>query len=217
MPRPWRSHALHERVEAVSSPQKWPRRGRPPQPEGPQSEVRSRLVGQAEALAPPVEAYGWTGLATPLGREGCAEAELLQAYQEQPITVAAGFRWSKNHAAISPGWLEKPARIAALAMLTVLGFLVSAGMQRQVRLYLRKHDQYVPGNKGLTSTPAAAVVFALFAPVMLVPCAVDEQLGLQGHGLQGHHGIVCEAVGIDPSWYQITTTGQNSLPRAIPP
>ena len=59
-------------------------------------------------------------------------------------------------------WLEKPERIAALAMLTVLGLLVYSVIQRQVRLYLRTHDQQLPGNKGLTAIPTAVVVFALF-------------------------------------------------------
>jgi hypothetical protein len=215
--RPWRYHALHYRVEAVSAPKKRTRRGRPPQTAAPQIEVRSRLVVQAEALAPSAEAYGWTVLATTLGLEGCSDAELLQAYQEQHITVEPGFRWIKNPAAISPVWLEKPERIAALAMLTVLGLLVYVVMQRQVRLYLREHDQHVPGNKGMTSTPTAAVVFSLFAPVMLVQFAVDNTTSLQVHAVQDQHRIVCEAVGIDLHWYQIATTGPNSLPRAIPP
>ena len=41
-------------------------------------------------------------------------------------------------------------------------------IQRQVRLYLRAHDQQIPGNKGLTATPTAAVVLALFAQVALI-------------------------------------------------
>ena len=45
-------------------------------------------------------------------------------------------------------------------MLTVLGLLVSSVIQRQVRLYLRTHDQQLPGNKGLTAIPTAAVVLA---------------------------------------------------------
>lgn len=79
-----------------------------------------------------------------------------------------GFRWIKNPAAIAPVWLEKPERIAALAMLTVVGLLGYSIIQRQVRLYLRTHDQQVPGNKGATATPTAAVVLALFAQVALV-------------------------------------------------
>jgi transposase len=39
-------------------------------------------------------------------------------------TVEKGFRWMKNPAAINPVWLEKRPRIAALAMLTVVGLLV---------------------------------------------------------------------------------------------
>jgi transposase len=215
--RLWRYHALHYDVEAVSSPKKRRRRGRPPKAEAPQVEVRYRLVVHPEALVPPEEAHGWTVLATTVRPEMCTDVEMLQAYQEQHITVEPGFRWIKNPAAISPVWLEKPERIAALAMLTVVGLLVYAVIQRQVRLYLRDHHQQVPGNKGPTATPTAAVVFALFAPVMLVQFVVDKTTSLQGHGVQDHHLIICEAMGIDPAWYQGVATEQNSLPRTTPP
>ncbi len=107
-----------------------------------------------------------------------------------------GFRWIKNPAAIRPVWLEKPERIAALAMLTVVGLLVYAVIQRQVRLYLRHHDRHIPGNKDPTAMPTAAVVF---------------------HGIQDYHRIVCEAVGIDHTWYQGVAAGQNSLVSTTPP
>jgi transposase len=100
--------------------------------------------------------------------ETCADADILQVYQEQNTTVEPGLRWSKNPAASSPVWLEKPERIAALARLTVLGLLVDSIIQRQVRLYLRTHAQQLPGNKGLTATPTAAVGLALFTQVALV-------------------------------------------------
>jgi transposase len=103
------------------------------------------------------------------------DTEILQAYQAQHITVEPGLRWIKNPAAITPVWREKPTRIAALARLTVMGLLVYAVIQRQVRLYLRDHDRQLPGNTGLTATLTAAVVLALFTPVMLVQCTVDEQ------------------------------------------
>jgi transposase len=216
-PRLWRYHALHYRVEAVHSPKKRTRRGRPPKAEVPQVEVRYRLVVRPEALVPPEDTHGWTVLATTIRSEVCTDVEILQAYQEQHITVEPGFRWIKNPAAISPVWLEKPERIAALAMLTVVGLLVYAVIQRQVRLYLRDHHQQVPGNKGPTATPTAAVVFALFAPVMLVHFVVDNTTSLQGHGVQDHHLLICEAVGIDPAWYQGVAAEQNSLLRTTPP
>jgi len=216
-PRLWRSHVLHYHVEAVNTPKKRSRRGRPPKAEAPQVEVRYRLVVHPEALLPSEDAHGWTVLATTLRSEECTDVEMLQAYQEQHITVEPGFRWIKNPAAISPVWLEKPERIAALAMLTVVGLLVYAVIQRQVRLYLRDHEQQVPGNKGPTATPTAAVVFALFAPVTLVQCAVGKKTSRQVHGVQDHHLLVCEAVGINPAWYQGAATGQNSRPRTTPP
>jgi len=216
-PHPWRYHALHYRVEAVSVPKKRTRRGRPPKAEGPQVEVRYRLVVHREALVPAEDTYGWTVLATTVQPEVCTDTEILQAYQEQHITVEPGFRWIKNPAAISPVWLEKPERIAALAMLTVVGLLVYAVIQRQVRLYLREHERHIPGNKGLTATPTAAVVFALFTPVMLVYATVDNSPSLQVHGVQDYHRLICDAVGIAQTWYQGGTTGQNSLLRTTPP
>jgi transposase len=216
-PQPWRYHALHYRAEAVIQRQKRTQRGRPPKTELPQDTVRYRLRIEVEAHVPPADTQGWTVLATTVEAESCTDAELLQAYQEQHTSVEPGFRWIKNPAAISPVWLEKPERIAALAMLTVVGLLVYAVIQRQVRRYLHAHDRQIPGNKGLTAIPTAAVVFALFAPVMLVQFAMDNRTSLQPHGVQDHHLIICEAMGLEPIWYQEVVTGQNSLPRTTPP
>jgi len=140
-PQPWRYHALRYRVEAVTLRQKRTQRGRPPKTELPQDTVRYRLRIGVEAHMPSADTQGWTVLATTVGAESCTDAELLQAYQEQHTTVEPGFRWIKNPAAISPVWLEKPERIAALAPLTVVGLLVYAVIQRQVRLSLRDHQR----------------------------------------------------------------------------
>jgi hypothetical protein len=191
-PWPWRYHALHYRVEAVSQYQKRTQRGRPPQPEVPQEVVRYRLRVEADALTPSADIYGWLVFATTIAPEVYADMELLQAYHEQHTTVAPGFRWIKNPAAISPVWLEKPERIVALAMLTVVGLLVYAVIQWQVRSYLRDQNQQLPGNKGPTTTPTAAVVFAQFAPMTLVQFEVGSpaakppspwMAGASSHGL----------------------------------
>ena len=113
-----------------------------------------------------------------------------------------GFRWIKNPAAIAPVWLEKPERIAALAMLTVLGLLVYSVIQRQVRLYLRTHAQQIPGNKGLTATPTAAVVLALFTQVALVQLWLGNHEVIQLYGIQPHHLLICDALGLNHAWYE---------------
>ena len=202
-PRLWRYHAVRYHSVAATRRTRRARRGRPAKMEPPPLESGYRLVVAAQALANPDEDNGWTVLATTVSAEGCADVEILQAYQDQNTTVEPGFRWIKNPAAIAPVWLEKPERIAALAMLTVLGLLVYSVIQRQVRLYLRMHDQQLPGNKGLTATPTAAVVLALFAPVALVQLWIDEQEVQQIYGLQPHHRLVCHALGLDSSWYAV--------------
>jgi transposase len=202
-PRPWRYHAVRYRSVADTRRTRRAHRGRPAKMDLPPLESGYRLVVEVEALANPEEDNGWTVLATTVRAEGGADADILQAYQDQNTTVEPGFRWIKNPAAIAPVWLEKPERIAALAMLTVLGLLVSSVIQRQVRLYLRTHDQQLPGNKGLTATPTAAVVLALFTPVALVQLWIDEQEVVQLSGVQPHHLLVCNALGLDSSWYAV--------------
>jgi hypothetical protein len=216
-PRPWRSPGLPDRVAAVSVPQTRARRGRPPQAEALQVAIRSRLGVRPEAGVPSEAAPGWTVLTPPGGPAQGTDVERLQAYQAHHRTVAAGWRWRQPPAAIRPVWLEQPARRAALAMLTVVGWRGSAVLQRQVRLYLRAPDRHVPGQTGLTNTPTAAVGFALCTPVLRVHFAVDTIPHLQAQGVQDAQRLVCEAVGMDQAWYQGAATGQNAPPWATPP
>ncbi len=209
-PQSWRYHAVHYRVVADTRRTRRARRGHPAKTDPPPTESGYRLAVEVEALSNSEEDNGWTVLATTVSAETCTDTEILQVYQEQNTTVEPGFRWIKNPAAIAPVWLEKPERIAALAMLTVLGLLVYSIIQRQVRLYLRTHDQQLPGNKGLTATPTAAVVLALFTQVALVQLWIDEQEVTQLSGVQPHHLLVCDALDLDPSWYAVPSAQKHS-------
>jgi hypothetical protein len=51
---------------------------------------------------------------------------------------------------------------------------------------------------------------------MLVQLAVDHTIRGLVHGIQDYHLRVCEAMGIDPVWYQGMATRQNSLLRTTP-
>jgi transposase len=177
--------------------------------EPPPTEAGYRLRVEVEALAKAEEDNGWTVLATTVSPETCTDAEILQAYQEQHTTVESGFRWIKHPAAIAPVWLEKPERIAALAMLTVLGLLVYSLIQRQVRLYLCTHNQQLPGNKGETATPTATVVLSLFAHVAWLHVVVGDQEVEEVYGVQSHHLLVCDALGLDASWYEGPSAQKN--------
>ena len=95
-------------------------------------------------------------------------------------------------------------------MRTVVGVLVSARMQRQVRLSLQEQHQVLPGNKGLTATPTAAVVFSLFTPVMLVQLLMDSTPVPHIYGVQPHHLMICDALGLDRAWYAVPSPQENS-------
>jgi len=200
-PHPWRYHVVRYCVVADTRRTRRARRGRPAKTDPPSLEAGYRLGVDVEALATPEEANGGMVLATTVRAEVCDDTDILQAYQDQNTTVEPGFRWMKNPAAIAPVWLEKPERIAALAMLTVLGLLVYSVIQRQVRLYLHTHDQQLPGNKGLTATPTAAVVLTLFAQVAFIQLVIDDQEVGQIYGVQPPHLLLCDALGLDRSWY----------------
>jgi transposase len=211
----WRYHIVCYRIVADPRRTRRARRGRPAKTAPPPTESGYRIAVEVKALSNAEEDNGWTVLATTVSPETCTDAEILQAYQEQHTTVEPGFRWIKNPAAISPVWLEKSERIAALAMLTVIGLLVYSLIQRQVRLYLLRHDQQVPGNKGTTATPTAAVVLSLFAQVALVQIWLDDQEIEQVYGVQPHPLLFCDALGLDRSWYEAPSAQKNG--RCIQP
>jgi len=215
-PRPWRYHTLRYGLVAATRLVRRTRRGRPAKTDPPPTESGYCLVVEVEVLPTAEEENGWLVLATTVDATVCPDAEILQAYQDQNTTVEPGFRWIKNPAAIAPVWLEKPERIAALAMLTVLGLLVTSVIQRQVRLYLRTHDQQLPGNKGMTAIPTAAVILALFSQIALVQYWVDGQTVVQLAGLQPEHWLVCDALGLDASWYAIASVQKSSKYNQTP-
>jgi transposase len=178
---------VHYRIVTETRRVRRARRGRTAKTDPLPVETCYRIVGEVAALPQAEIDNRWTVLATTLRPEVCSDAEILPAYHEQHTTVEPGFRWIKNPAAIRPVWLEKAERIAALAMLTVMGLLVYTLIQRQVRLYLHLHSEQVPGNKGATALPTAAVVFAVFSPVTRVRVRVGRKTVDQLYGVHRHH------------------------------
>lgn len=201
-PYRWRYHEVGYGVEAQWQRKKRTQRGRPRKGEEVEDELVYRLHVSSKALSPPVSTFGWLVLATTVSEKTCDDAEIVRAYRDQSSTVEPGFRWIKNPAAISPVWLEKRERIAALAMLTVVGLLVYSLIQRQVRQYLQQHHESISGNKGETTQPTAAVVFESFTSVTLIHLDHDGSDICQVHSWQAPHQLICQALGVDCSWYE---------------
>jgi transposase len=210
----WRYHEVRYEVQSQRQRQKRAQRGRPRQGEEPQEETVYQLQMTTQVKAAPVATFGWLVLATTIEESICSDAEIVRAYRDQTTTVERGFRWIKNPAAIHPVWLEKRERIAALAMLTVVGLLVYGLIQRQVRQYLTEHEETIPGNKGETNTPTATVVFESFTRLTRVELNVDGMTVYQFHGWQAHHERVFQALELSPLIIDDPTTQKNDL--AIP-
>jgi transposase len=195
---PWRNHEVRYEVASRCQRQKRTQRGRPRKDEGPQEELVYHLNVTSQVLAAPVASVGWLVLATTIKESTCSDAEVVTAYRDQTTTVERGFRWLNNPAAIHPVWLEKRERIAALAMLRVVGLLVYGLIQRQVRQYLLEHHEKIPANKGETDSPTATVVFEAFATLTRVELSMGSVREEQFHGWRAHHERVFRALGLSP-------------------
>jgi hypothetical protein len=73
-----------------------------------------------------------------------------------------------------------------------------------------------PGNKGRTTTPTAAVVLTLFSPVMLVQLRIDNTAVHHIHGVQPHPLLICDALGIDHTCYEVPGQQENSACMSYP-
>jgi len=55
---------------------------------------------------------------------------------------------------------------------------------------------------GTTATPTAAVVLTLFAQVALIHLWLGKHEVVQMYGIQPHHLLICDALGLDHAWYE---------------
>jgi hypothetical protein len=88
-------------------------------------------------------------------------------------------------------------------MLAVQGLLVYRIIQRQVRLSLHTHGQQLPGNKGATVIPTAAVVWSFFCPSRTVKLLIDDQEVEEVYRVGPHHLQLCDTLAFDYIWYKV--------------
>ena len=104
-----------------------------------------------------------------------------------------------------------------MSCLTVVGsklwfeFLIYSLIQRQVRQDLQQYQRTIKGNKGDTTRPTAAVVLESFVSFTQVSLDLDGVEVCQVHSWQAHHDLICEALGLDKSWYTGAAIPKNHL------
>ena len=98
----------------------------------------------------------------------------------------------------------------------MLGLLVYSVIQRQVRRSLRTHAQQLPGTTGMTTISTATVVLALFAQIALVQFWIEDQEVTQLSGIQPYHLLVCDALGLDASRYEVSSAQKTGRDTQTP-
>ena len=78
-----------------------------------------------------------------------------------------------------------------------------------MRQYLAQHEASIPGSKDPTDIPTATVVFESFATVTRVELALEDMTTTQIQGWQAHHELICQAVELVHSIYEVLTTQEN--------
>jgi len=111
---------------------------------------------------------------------------ILSEYRHQQVVEGnTGFRWLKGPARVTPMFLKKPERIAALGFVFILALLVRNYLQFMVRKSLKESGETVPyyDRKKVTAKPTAEVVWDLFSDLVLITVKmpkVKPVLRLQG-------------------------------------
>ena len=180
-----------------SAPKKRPRRGRPPKAEAPQVEVRYRLVVRPEALPSEDAWVDRPGHHTAVRVYGCRDAPGVSGTTYHGGT---GLSLDQESAAISPVWLEKPNGLRPWPCSRSWGYSCMRSSNGRSACISATMSSTSLGIKAQRLRPQRPWSSPL-APVTLGQFAVGNITSRQVHGVQDHHLLVGEAVGIDPTWY----------------
>ena len=137
-----------------------------------------------------------------LDREIWPDSRLFELYRSQhEIEGHCGFRWLKGPAAMTPMFLKRPERIAAMGVVFMLALMVRNFIQWMVRQQLAATDTTVPyyGDHHDTAIPTAEVIWNLFRSVRV------QVLRSGGHSRRQLIGVTDEVrrvlaiFGLDPN------------------
>ena len=224
-------HDLQAEVVSEEVRVKRAQRGRPRAGEQPPTTIRytielTSLTVSDEKVARALEhARGFVLVTDHLDTEAWPDERILREYRHQHLVEGqAGFRWFKSTAAVAPVFLNKPERIAALALVFVLALMVRNYIQFTLRDRLVETDCTIPDLKWKpTQSPTTETALRLFQKIMvvdLVESAKDPVLrrvrDRQLSGLSDHCRVVLEMLGMDESIFVRTRTrpGRKRRPDA---
>ena len=176
-------------------------KGRPSKgaiPEGVEWFIEGRLRDDQEQIEQAKQRKGRFVLATnELEETVLSDAQLLEVYKDQGVTVERGFRFLKDPLFYAESlYLKKPERIMALLMVMTLSLLMYSLAEMRIREALAQSGRHIWNQKNKpTSKPTIRWIFMIFEDILLLYQRTGETVHRRVMNIEEEHRIVIECLG----------------------
>lgn len=126
-----------------------------------------------------------------------SDAQLLEVYKDQGVTVERGFRFLKDPLFYAESlYLKSPKRIMALLMVMTLSLLMYSLAEMRIREALKKSGRHIWDQKNRpTQKPTVRWLFMIFEDVLLLSIKKDDEIRTRSMNIRDEHRIVLESLG----------------------
>ncbi len=141
-----------------------------------------------------------TNLSSEEHMEKWPAAELLRLYKGQD-GIEKNFSFLKDPAFVNSIFLKKPGRIEVLGLVLLIALLIWRLMERNLRQYVEKNDEYLPGwKKRVTKKPTAFMMSTKFIKVLVITVGSQRKLAKPLNKVQLDYLI---ALGVNPDVFTV--------------
>ena len=126
-----------------------------------------------------------------------SDAQLLEVYKDQGVTVERGFRFLKDPLFYAESlYLKKPERIMALLMVMTLSLLMYSLAEMRIRKALSDSGLHIWDQKNRpTSKPTIRWIFMIFEDILLLYRRTGKTIHRQVMNIEDEHRIVLKCLG----------------------
>jgi transposase len=160
--------------------------------------VRGELTDHRQAIGESKKSKGMFVVATnELDSQLLSDAQLLEAYKDQGVSVERGFRFLKDPLFYAESlYLKSPQRIMALLMVMTLSLLIYSLAEMRIRAALKQKDRHIWDQKNKpTHRPTIRWVFMIFEDVLLLYSRKGQRIEKRAMNIRDEHRVVLECLG----------------------
>lgn len=185
----------------VVSKNRYTGKGRPAKdaiPEGVEWFIEGSLRDDQEQIEHTKQHKGRFVLATnELDEMVLSDAQLLEVYKDQGVTVERGFRFLKDPLFYAESlYLKKPERIMALLMVMTLSLLMYSLAEMRIREALAESGRHIWDQKNRpTSRPTIRWIFMIFEDILLLYRRTGQIVHRSVMNIEDEHRTVLDCLG----------------------